>query len=186
MKYPRVTEVLNPFTKYDTVPKQILDNAAHRGTQVHALCAGIARGFWLPEEMIQEQFRGYIESFNKWKQSQVKNFLVIEERYISEELGYTGQIDFVITGSDSEVYLADLKTSAKPQKTYPLQLAAYERLLKRHSISIKGAMLIYLNREGEFPNIDMYHDLTEEKQIFTAALDCWKYFHKRKRKRNDL
>lgn len=181
MDYPRVTEVLRPFTSYDQVPKQTLERAAARGTTVHVLCAGIAKGNWIPEGMIGSEHIGYVNSFKKWMEAQVSKFVIIEKRFGGEELGYTGQMDMVVVGSDDELYLVDLKTSARPQKTYPVQMAAYNQLLRHNNIHVKAALLVYLNKDGEFPDIEIIHDMDQELHIFNSALDCWYYFNKRKK-----
>lgn len=183
MDYPRVTEVLRTYIDYTNVPPQILKNAAERGTTVHALCAGIAKGSWIPDSMIEESLQGYITSFKLWSEAQVKEFLITEKRYVDDDLMYSGQVDYVITGTDGRSYLVDLKTSARPQKTYPLQVAAYNSLLHCHGINVDGAMLVYLNKAGEFPEISVLNDMTEELHIFQSALDCWHYFHKGRRPR---
>ncbi len=85
MSLPRVTEVLRAYTSYEYVPKNILENAAARGTSVHALCAGIAKGGWVPDGMIGEELIGYVNSFKKWAEAQVEQFLVIEKRYSDEK-----------------------------------------------------------------------------------------------------
>lgn len=182
MEVPRVTEILKAFTNYDYVPKDILERAASRGTTVHALCAAIAKDDWIPDSMIDEEYKGYINSFKKWSEAQVKKFIIVEKRYTDEELSYSGQLDFVILGSDDELYLVDLKTSARPQKTYPIQMAAYNSLLKNNHVNVKGAMLVYLDKDGAFPEIHYMEDLSEEFSIFVSALQCWRYFNKRKEK----
>jgi hypothetical protein len=181
MDYPRVTEILKCFTSYDQVPKDILDEAAARGSTVHALCAGIAKGAWIPDGMIGAEYMGYINSFKKWSEAQVKEFIIIEKRYHSAALKYSGQLDCVITGSDGELYLVDFKTSSRPQKTYPVQMAAYNHLLIMNNVRVKGSMLVYLDKNGEFPNIHLIEDMTEEWNTFVSALNCWHYFHKGKK-----
>lgn len=181
MDYPRVTEVLRAYTGFDYVPREKLEKAAERGTSVHALCAGIAKGAWIPDEMIDEELIGYVNSFKKWAAAQVSKFIVIEKRYVDDERQYSGQLDYVILGSDDQLYLVDLKTSAKPQKTYPVQMAAYDNLLRNNKIHVKGAMLVYLDKDGEFPNIHFIEDLKEESRVFFSALDCWHYFNKGKK-----
>lgn len=156
--------------------------AAARGTTVHALCAGIAKGAWIPDGMIDAELLGYVNSFKKWADTQVSKFVVIEKRFKDDTLEFTGQLDFVILGHDNELYLADLKTSARPQKTYPVQMAAYEHLLNKHNVKIKGAMLVYLNKTGEFPEIHMLEDMQAEHDVFLSALDCWNYFNKGKKR----
>lgn len=181
MDLPRVTEILKAYTSYDQVPAQILQNAATRGTKVHAICAGIASGNWIPESMIDEELRGYVKSFQQWAAMQVKEFIVIEKRYHSDGLGFTGQIDFVVRATDDKFYLVDLKTSAKPQKTYPLQMGAYDLLIRESGTKVEGAMLVYLNKTGEFPEINLMQDTEEEIETFLAALLVWKYLNKGKK-----
>lgn len=181
MDYPRVTEVLRAYTSYDQVPPQILEKAAARGTSVHALCAGIAKGNWIPDGMIGEELLGYVNSFKKWSEAQVGKFVIIEKRFMNDDLKFSGQLDFVIVGTDNELYLVDLKTSYKPQKTYPVQMAAYDFLLQNHKVKVKGAMLVYLDKHGEFPEVHLLEDMTEELHIFLSALDCWHYFNKGKK-----
>lgn len=181
MDLPRVTEILRNYTNYDKVPSEILDKAATRGTTVHALCAGIAKGAWIPDGMIDPNLRGYINSFQKWAQAQVKKFSIVEKRFADPTLNYTGQLDFVVEGTDGELYLVDIKTSASPQKTFPVQMAAYNNLLKINGVYVKGAILVYLKKDGEFPEVYLLEDLVQEWSVFVAALECWNYFHKGKK-----
>lgn len=181
MYLPRVTEILKPFTSFAYVSKDILEKAAARGTMVHAICAGIAKGVWVPETMIDEELLGYVNSFKKWSEAQVKEFIIVEKRYNSEALGFTGQLDFVVLGKDDELYLVDIKTSASPQKTYPLQMAAYDYLLRNTQIKVKAAMLVYLDKNGEFPEIHLLDTLSGYLDVFLSALDCWKYFNQGKK-----
>ena len=181
MSFPRVTEILKPFTSYEHVPPTILARAAARGTTVHALCAGIAKGAWIPDGMIGEEYIGYINSFKKWAEAQVKEFIIVERRYTHDNEEFSGQVDFVVIGTDGELYLVDLKTSARPQKTYPVQMAAYDHLLKNQKINVKAALLVYLDKDGEFPEIHYLDTLTEELDVFLSALECWHYFNRRKK-----
>lgn len=184
MELPRVTEILKYFTSYDKVPPKILEKACVRGTIVHGICAGLAKGAWIPDSMIDECYHGYIKSFRLWAEAQVEAFVIVEKRFAHDELGYTGQVDFVVKGKDGELYLVDLKTSSKEQKTYPLQMGAYDLLLKRNNILVKGAMLVYINRDGEFPDINLMLDVKREAEVFISALDCWKYLHTKKERKN--
>lgn len=180
MVFPRVTEVLHAFTNFDKVDKNILRAAAARGTSVHGLCAAIAKGAWIPITMIPEDQQPYVESFKKWMEAEVQSFEIIEERYQDEELGYTGQLDFVVLGKDGKKYLVDIKTSSGHQKTYPVQIAAYRGLLKNKGIEVDAGKLVYLDRDGGYPKSREYLDTGEEYTTFTAALTCYKYFQKRK------
>jgi len=128
MKHPRVTEILKNFTNYEHIPQQILGRAAARGTSVHALCAGIAQGAWIPDGMIDEELVGYVNSFKKWSEVQVKSFLIIEERYTNEELKYSGQVDFCPTTKDISSSNGSLQPSSATSQH--LSQRSNARLLK--------------------------------------------------------
>ena len=181
MDFPRVTEILKPFAGYEYIPTKILDKAAARGTTVHAHCAGLAKGQWIPEGIIDPEHVGYVRSFKQWNEAQVSKYIIIEKRFTDEQLMFTGQLDFVVLGTDDEFYLVDLKTCAKPQKTHAVQMGAYDLLLKKNDVKVKAALLVYLNREGHFPDITIIEDLQAERNVFVSALNCWHYFNKGKK-----
>jgi hypothetical protein len=181
MDYPRVTEILRYFTGYEHVPTQILERAAARGTTVHAICAGLAKGAWIPDGMIDQELLGYVNSFREWEKETVQQFSIVEKRYFDDERKFCGQIDMVIKDKQGNSWLADLKTSRAPHKTHPVQMAAYQDLLNKHSIEVCGALLVYLNKDGTAPNIQKIEDLSEQKKVFDSALFCWNYFNKRKK-----
>lgn len=179
--FARVTEILRPFSGYHHVPDHILTRAAARGIKVHAYCTGMAKGAWVPMSMIEEELKGYVDSFTSWYEAQVKESLIIEKRYEDDLLEYSGQVDMVVKSHEGKLYLVDLKTSAQPQKTYPIQMAAYRRLLRLHDISVEAAMLVYLKKDGSFPDIDYLEDTEEELAVFMAAIKCYRYFNKEKK-----
>jgi len=116
MKHPRVTEILKNFTNYEHIPQQILGRAAARGTSVHALCAGIAQGAWIPDGMIDEELVGYVNSFKKWSEVQVKSFLIIEERYTNEELKYSEELHIFLSALDCWHYFNKGKKNGRKRK----------------------------------------------------------------------
>ncbi len=175
---PRVTEVLKPFTTYQNVPPNILENACVRGTTVHSLCGALAKGAWLDLGTIDEDYVGYIKSFLAWF-VHVDEVLVVEKRYSNQI--YTGQIDFICKMKDGRTALVDLKTSSKPQKTYPLQMCAYKNLLSHHNVEVDCAIIVYLDRSAKDPTLDTIEFFEEYNSVWQAALTCWQYFHKRKK-----
>ncbi len=178
MEYPRVTEVLRPFSKYDSVPKQTLEKAAERGTAVHALCSAIAKGAWITDGMIPKELVGYIHSFRMFEDKFVEDYQIMEERFTSKQFGYTGQIDLLILDMNKEPVLVDLKTTSTKPKTHRIQLAAYQNLLAENNLYVESAMIVYLDREGHNPQIVEIDDneFDDEMRIFLSALDCYKYF----------
>lgn len=182
---PRVTEILKPFTGYDKVPKAILENAAERGTRVHAICAGVAKSEWIPESLVADDVKDYFESFMKWKLVYEPEFLIVEKRYEHDALKYTGQVDFVVKLEDG-IFLVDLKTGSS-KRTHDIQMAAYDALLKKNGIAVDGALLVYLDAHGAMADTIQVKDVTKKFCVFLSALECWNYFNRRGEygKRND-
>lgn len=177
MKCPRVTEILKFFNTYENIPEKTLERAADRGTSVHAICAARAENVWIPDSLIDDNLKPYVESFDKWREAQVKDFLIVEKRYTHVSYRFNGQIDFVIESEKGLKYLVDIKTCYRPQKTHLLQLAAYHMLLHEQKITVDGACVVYLSRDGHFPECIMPEDLVEETQIFLDCLNCWRYIN---------
>lgn len=176
MDLPRVTEVLQGYSGIEHVPADVLKNAAARGTVVHGLCSSLARGAFVPEPA--EDLAGYVESYKLWVAEIVHDFVCIEERFQCPILKFTGQVDMVILGKGGQKYLVDLKTGARPQKTHPVQMAAYEYLLAVNGIDVDGVFLVYLHKDGNYPMTEYYENLTDELHAFMCALDAWYHFHR--------
>jgi hypothetical protein len=181
MELPRVTEILNPFTGFRFVKKDLLESAAERGTKVHGICAKIAEGLYVPDFTIDEELQPYVKNFNIFMEQYVKEVLIVEERYQCTELEFTGQVDMVIMTKDDRKFLVDLKTGISKQKSHAVQMAAYRHLLDEHDIQVSGAMLVYLARENE-PEVEFITDLDPHWEVFKSALNCYNYFFKRKKK----
>lgn len=184
MILPRVTEILRCFNGYDKVDERVLDNAATRGKMVHAICAGVAQGIWVPDEFMHNEHIGYVRSFEKWSDENVVNFPVIERRLSCDD--FTGQIDFVAEDHYGDAYLVDIKTTAAFKRTHSLQVAAYSALLWANSLPHDGAKIVYLDKEGEYPKIYEYdlNELEEMFHLFTSALKLHKFFHPPKEKKD--
>lgn len=85
----------------------------------------------------------------------------------------TGQVDMIIEGSDGAIIL-DLKTSAKPSKTWPLQGSAYAYMARQSGYDIKGIHFLHLNKHGGDPHLYVYDDHFE---LFSKCLDVYKHFY---------
>ena len=178
---PRVTEILGAYTNFSAVPAGILARACDRGSKVHGMCSGIAGGAWFMDELVDSELIGYVKSFRQWADKYVASYELIETRYTNSE--FTGQLDFVIKAHDGELWLVDLKTGITQQKTHPVQMGAYDILLREKGIKVMGAILVYLSKDGDEPKVKTIPDLTVEREIFLSALNCYNYFKTRKRGR---
>ena len=182
MTVPRVTTVLKPYSGFVHVDTKILERACERGTKVHALCSAIAGGAWVDIDGVEETLRGYVNSFRLWYDGFVDSVVVNEERYIHADLQYSGQVDLVVIAKDKQMYLVDLKTSAKPQKTYKVQAGAYRMLLDQQELPVQACLIVYLNKEGFAPNVDTMIKTDAEERAFKCALECWYYFNNKPEK----
>lgn len=183
MTLPRVTEVLKPYSGFVHVEETILQRACERGSKVHALCSAIAGGAWVSIESISDELRGYVRSFQSWFDSFVSSVVINEERFEHVDYKYSGQVDLVVIGKDSQLYLIDLKTSAKPQKTYRVQLGAYRELMRDHDILVEACKIVYLNKDGAAPIVETLINTDSEERAFRCALECWYYFNKKEVKK---
>lgn len=176
--YYRVTEVLQPFSGLHSIPKDILDNAADRGTRVHLCCDALINCLG---EIKEEDISGYIESFKAWFDTKV--FLLTSHRFYCEKLKITGECDGIYL-SEQGLVLVDFKTSSKESKTWALQGAAYCLMAKESGHNIKKIEFVKLDKSGKYPEIFCY-DYEEHLEMFLKCLDVYKYFFKPKKKQEE-
>jgi len=170
--YLRVTEVLYPFSGLQHLDPDIVANAARRGTRVHKICEGIVAG--LGEYGIDDETRGYVESFKKWWELG-QDVIMMEKRFWCDELKITGQVDFIIKTPDG-LAIVDIKTSSKPSKTWQAQGSAYAYLAKKAKHDIKKIYFLHLNKHGKEPKI---YEYPVDDSFFLAILKTFNhFFHK--------
>lgn len=170
-KYPSVTEILNPYVDFSMVSEHILTRATDRGKTVHSICAGICQGLWIPE--VSEECEGYIESFQGWFDSQVKEILLVEEELIDEVYSFKGHPDIIVKIPEG-IVLVDLKTPTGLQKAWRLQLAAYLRLARKFKPEKAGSLR--LNADGKTAKMEWYKDSAQDFNIFLGLLNAHNYF----------
>lgn len=97
------------------------DRAANRGTEVHTLAEGIARG---QEVEIPEELAPYIASYRQFLVDWSPEYLAAEEMVANLMHGYAGTLDGIAKLA-GETWLLDIKTSKGVYAETALQLAAY-------------------------------------------------------------
>jgi len=175
-EYARVTEILAHFSGIDKVPNDILEKAAARGDLVHKLCIAYVEGI-APANDITE-VEGYLKSFLQWFKEDYK-VLTTEERFYDDELQITGQVDMIIENK-GKIILIDFKTSASPQKTWPLQLSAY-KYMANEKYKIDEIQIVQLKKDGSVPQIHI-HGSKVDLELFFHCYGVFKYFYENKRK----
>jgi hypothetical protein len=172
-KYLRVTEILYPFSGLQSIDKNVLENAARRGTKVHKICEGIIEG--LGEWGVDDETRGYVESFKSWW-GDGKEVIYMERRFFCHELMITGQVDLILKSPTGAVIL-DLKTPAKPSKTWPLQGSAYAYMARKAGIDVTAIQFLQLHKTGSPATLHIYED---QWDLFMQCLNVFNHFYRRK------
>lgn len=154
VEYPSVTEICEPisFVKLDALSKQVLSNAARRGSEVHAL---------LSEFVMSEDVKGVLENatsetfpyfsgFVEWWHTYKPITLFSEFAMGSATLGYCGTCDFICR-IDGKVVLVDFKTTSSIDKKYlAVQLAGYKNLCSACGINIDKTFVLHLKKDGSY------------------------------------
>lgn len=171
--FTRVTKVLYPFSGLSKLNPDIVAHAAQRGTKVHKICEGIIQG--LGELAVEEETRGYVESFKLWWQKGHK-VVVVEKRFWDDDLHLTGQVDLILE-TEKGLTIVDLKTSSRPSPTWKAQGCAYAYLAKKSGYDVKSICFLHLNKSGKEAKI---YEYVPDDSFFLAILLVYEYFFKGK------
>lgn len=126
--YVRVSQVIQPFSNINGIPKEILDRKASIGTIVHQYIDDFINGN-VPISVVEAL--GYIESFHKWRDAIHPSFPLSEVRYCDEDKMFTGQLDALAKiDGESKAVLIDFKCSAQESPTWEMQAHLYHYLYK--------------------------------------------------------
>jgi hypothetical protein len=170
--YTRVTASLYPFSGLDKIDPNVVANAGIRGTKVHRICEAIMSG--IGEIGVEDETRGYVESFKKWWELGV-HVVKMEERFWDDDLEVTGQLDLIIDTPDG-LAIVDLKTSSRPSKTWQAQGCAYAYLAKQAGYDIRRILFLHLNKHGKQPKI---YEYPVDDSFFLSVFRTYKhFFHK--------
>jgi hypothetical protein len=182
--YARVTEVIQWHLKKDEIPDYIKERRDRKGligTEVHAAIAEYIRGGF---PIMGEESEPYFESFLKWEEAIKPEFLETEQRYTSDFLRLTGQIDGLIKMSTlADPYLIDFKTSAQEGSVaWPMQGHLYGELMKENGVQVASRYLfVMLDKKGKLPGVYKYDF---DPQILEESLIAVEYFWENEKKRD--
>ena len=154
----------------------ILENAADRGTRVHAYCESYALGLFV--EDIDNDCKNYVEVFKKWFDQTVEKILFTETRLNSPTLKVSGQFDLmVILKGDSKPSIIDLKTPAQPLNSWRLQTAAYQMLCDECLGKIDTRRIcLLLPKIGDNAKVCEYEDHALDQYLFSKAVQLYRFF----------
>lgn len=109
--YIRISSILEPLSqdKYKHIPKEVLENAAEMGTEIHSLIENMCDGLEIDTDKLTEKVSNCINQWNNV--SKDWNVIGNEMTYYNDKLLIAGTID-MLAYIDNKIYLIDLKTRA--------------------------------------------------------------------------
>lgn len=182
--YARVSDIISSCNskEFDFVSLEALVNAQVRGERVHSYCVGYARERWLPP--IEEECQPYFDSFKLWYDENVMQLCYAETRLYDDLLKITGRFDLIVVLKESkQITLVDLKSSASPSKSWPIQLAAYKYLLELNNYELDDVMNLQLMKNGKIAKARPPENLNASWDIFQCCVNAYDYFHRKKEKK---
>jgi len=198
---PSVTTILEAYPKdagyfkwlkdAGTDADTIRDEAGRRGSIVHELTERYDRGEevslltddgWPGYKMLEwSMFERYVDFSTRFE----PEHLIVEQNFVSPELGYAGTIDRVMEVG-GKCYLVDIKTSNAIYDSYWLQLAAYKELhfLNVESSRLDGVAILWLNaktrtngKAGDIQGVGwqmvIREDTTRDLELFRHTHALW-------------
>lgn len=183
--YARVTQILSPWVDFSFIDPQVLQNAADRGTRVHAYCYEYADLLELHAcdmfdfHSVDEDCKPYVESFALWFNDNVAEVAFQEQRLYCDEYQFCGQPDAILRLKNEEFFtVLDNKTPQTKQRSWDLQTAAYKYLAtKCHpNLDIQRRASLSLKKTGKIAKMNEYTDENSE-DLFLNACKLYYYFN---------
>lgn len=175
-EYVSVTKVIYPLVNFENINKEVLDNAAQRGTAVHAICDQFDKGE-LDMSRVDKELIPYLGAWvNFVEQSGIK-FTALEKIVFNKKKMFAGRLDRV--GSiGHKKYVIDIKTGKEKQHYWGVQLAAYRSCLE--SWRMVESIVVQL-KDDETYRVISYPDYCIDLLCFYSCLDIyrWKESHER-------
>jgi hypothetical protein len=146
---PSVSQIINPLCNFENIPLHNLEYASTRGTNVHLACHQLDT-IDLDIQAMDDEYRPYLEAYNKFCIDMFANWYLIEEKLFNEELWFAGTIDRLGL-VNTTLTLIDIKTSSKIYPHYQAQLGGYYKLLQNNKFGkIEKLMVLKLNKTSKY------------------------------------
>jgi predicted RecB family nuclease len=166
---------------------KIMQNAAARGIRFHSSTEFMEKNikdktaidiYLRAAKAKNPEIAPAIETYHDWFVENVIEVIATEERMQCDLHGITGQIDLLckLKGFDN-IILVDKKFTAKMQKKYDLQTAAYAYLIERKYKILPHRMILRFDKTGKMEMRDIPPGNFElDFETYKAALKIYRYF----------
>ena len=176
--YTRVSEILAQWDRFGGIDPDVLCKKAALGTAVHEAIGADSANIFMP---LEENQKGYFESFQKWHKLTNAEIVETEIRLYCDRLKITGCIDALVRLPNTEsLIVVDYKTSvAEADKIWPMQGAFYHYLAISNGRKVApNLMFIKLNKDGLTPKVYTYFYSTHLMNVCMSAYTTYMYFKK--------
>ncbi len=175
---PGVTSIIAPQTAIGRLPKEQLEAARIRGTEVHELTETWDNG---PDDqdgtsLIAEEmgWGGYLDAWRKFLADKKPEIHAVELMVYHTRLRYAGTLDRLLT-IDGRLAILDIKTG-DAEKSYRMQTAAYleaynEDLIRGEPATARYAL--HLKPNGKY--VLQEHKNKTDFAAFVAALTLYNW-----------
>ncbi|GAG25947.1 unnamed protein product [marine sediment metagenome] len=175
-----VTQALSTYQDFSNVNAEVLEAACARGTDTHRICAGIAKGIFIPK--VPLYLEGRVQSYRKWFDAVVERVIFVEEEFrCTCGFDFIGHPDLgVVIKGDKGISVVDLKTPATQSPIWKSQLAAYWHLVeesKQFDLPVIRCGCLMLDPNGKTARLVEYtENSAADFNGFIAALTAWRWF----------
>lgn len=162
---PSVTTLMKPLSSayYHGINTAVLDNAAKRGTAVHAAIDTYVQ-FGITD--VEPEFEGYFNAFLSWMRDFDVKPYATESRTYHKTLRYAGTVDMSCAENGIDTLVDFKTTSSFSAMLCGVQLEAYIRAQESHDIRYENRAVIHLRSDGTY----------QRRTDFPPSLECWKVF----------
>lgn len=171
VRWPSVTQVLDPLQELDGIPRAVLEAAARFGTNVHAACHLLNVGA-LDMAALDPALAPYVVAWEKFLTDTGAKVIASEMRVAHARLRYAGTLDTIclIKGYRE---LVDIKSTAAIPRTAGPQTAAYAEAINEPRIRRR---VVQLRKDGTYRS----QPLTDRTDwnLFLSALNIHQWRHR--------
>lgn len=168
VRWPSVTQVLDPLNELDGVPRHLIEAAGRFGNHVHQACHLWDLG-QLDEEALDPELEPYLRGWKKFLKDTGAEVIESERQVIHRRLKYCGTLDKTIKLA-AKHHLVDIKSGALVPRTVGPQTAAYREAYLHDELSLSPVRYcVHLRPDGDYRR----HTLKDpaDLNIFVSALN---------------